>query len=176
MAGRAKRIAAGCAVVVAIPLVYGLLFYGPVLRDFWVGGILPAMVAKPQERTYEGDSADNLRSLFVAMKLYHDSEERFPEADGWMNAIQGRVRTTDMPEEEAAKKFVRPDLADSPGSFGYAMNPSVAGKYVDDIEDPDTILLFESSETGRNAHGDPDAIGLSQNPRGITVTGDLVNF
>jgi hypothetical protein len=176
MASRKKKVMLGCLVVFGIPLIYLLSLYGPPFRDFWKKGIIQAAIAPSVERAYEGDSAENLRALYTALKLYHDSEEHFPQADGWMDAIAGRIRTTDMPEEEALKKFVRPDLTDEPDQYGYALNEEVAGMYIDDIDDPAIPLLFESKVTDRNAGGDPDEIGLTSPPRGISVDGRLLNF
>ncbi len=151
------------------------LFYGPVIADLSREGILQGLLSKPQERAYLGDSEDNLRALYLGMKLYHDSEGAFPEAESWMDAIGKRVKTSDMSEDEAAKKLIRPDLRGQPDRYGYAMNVAMAGMYLEDVKDPSrTPLLFESRETGRNAAGDPVSDALSAQALAIAVDGTIL--
>lgn len=86
--------------------------------------------------------------------LYHTSEERFPEATGWMDAIEPLLNTADLKQGEAVKKLHRPDLG--AGDYGYALNSACGGKYKDDVEGKDrAILVFESKDPKRNASGDP---------------------
>ncbi len=109
---------------------------------------------RPVPKEYQGTSMDNLRALRTALMLYHTSEERFPEATGWMDAIEPLLNTADLKPGEAVKKLHRPDLA--PGDYGYALNSACGGKFKDDIDGKDkAILVFESKDPKRNAHGDP---------------------
>jgi len=60
------------------------------------------------------------------------------------------------------------------------MNDAASGKYKGDLKDPKTILIFDSSDTSRNAHGDPKKL-LPTPPRpggnlGITVDGSIVKL
>lgn len=108
-----------------------------------------------QKREYDATSEGNLRAIYNALLLYHQSEDMFPDASGWMEAAELRLNTADLKEGEAAKKLVRPDLAGQPGAFGYAFNKALSQMYKDDVKDPKTPLVFESKETSRNASGDP---------------------
>jgi hypothetical protein len=146
----------------------------------WRAGAVQAMVSPQQMREYEGTSKENLKALYTAMMLEHDSEEAFPPADQWMDAIKDRITTGDMPMAEAEKKYVNPMIQPAKkGQFGYAMNAALAGKYKDDVKNPDeTLLIFDSKETSWNAHGDPKEL-LPDPPRqggnlGITVSGKVV--
>jgi hypothetical protein len=168
MASKGRRI--GCAVVRAVVLVllaavvYVGWRFGPVLLDFWNQGFF----SSTEQRTYEGTSTQNLKALYTALRLYHDSEGQFPLASGWMDAAKDRVKAADMTPEEAMKKFVNPALgAGREGVYGYAMNDAVSGKYKDDIRDPGrTPLLFESTDTSWNAHGDPKRLTPKNRGRG----------
>lgn len=168
MAGRGRRI--GCAIMKAVGLValaalaYVGWRFGPVLLDFWNQGFF----SSTQQREYHGTSAQNLRALYTALSLYHDSEGRFPIANGWMDAAKDRVKAADMSPQEAMKKFVNPALgAGRTGVYGYAMNDAVSGKYKEDIQDPGrTPLLFESADLSWNAHGDPDRLAPKNRGRG----------
>src|SRR5262249_37738918 len=103
-----------------------------------------------------------------------------------MDAVSKFSSANDMKPGEADKKFIDPTLGDKPGEFGYAMNDAAAGKFFDpkhkvkdDFPDPKTILIFTSSDTKRNAHGDPKALAPNP-PRGdnlaITVDGTIVKL
>ncbi len=128
--------------------------------------------AATTKHDYSGTSIDNLRHLQTALLLYNDSEGQFPDSKAWMDAIENRIVTDDLNKGEAEKKLIRPDLLGQSGQFGYAMNDVCSGKYKGDVKEPNrTPLLFESTEAGRNAHGDPDKIrhGIA-----ITVDGTLL--
>jgi hypothetical protein len=125
--------------------------------------------SKPPPHAYAGDSKDNLRMMRTALLGYEESEGLFPEAGGWMDAIQNRLKTDDLKKGEGAKKLIRPDLLDQSGKFGYAINDKVGGQYHGDIKDPKTPLIFESTPTDRNAHGDPATIGKAG---GLVITVD----
>jgi len=78
------------------------------------------------ERTYNATNEGNLKALYTALMLYHDSEGQFPQAAGWMDAIKTRIQANDMKPEEAAKKLVNPLAATGAGTYGYAMNDAAS--------------------------------------------------
>jgi hypothetical protein len=130
---------------------------GRAIRDIWGTGAIQAAVGGKEMREYNATTESNLKAIHTALMLYHDSEGQFPEASGWMDAIQNRLLVNDMTGEEAAKKLVSPSLQGKTGQFGYAMNDKAGAKYKDDI-DPKMPLVFDSSDTARNAHGSPDTL------------------
>ena len=141
------------------------------LVNFWKNGTIQAIVFPPPKRTYDASNEENLKALRTALMLFHDSEDKFPDAKGWMDAIEPRITASDMAPGESQKKLIRPDLSGKTGSFGYALNLKAAGKYKDDVGDPKAILVYESKQTARNAAGDPatDRDGMA-----ITVDGTLL--
>lgn len=185
MAGKpstAKRILKFTGLILLAGLIFGAWRYGPTLYDFYKAGFFEGVLSEKELRTYQGTSKDNLRALHLALSLYHDSEGQFPHAEGWMDAIKPYIRTGDMKEEEAMKKLVNPLIRPSKdGVYGYAMNDAASAKYEEDVENPDlTPLIFDSSETGRNAHGKPEEL-LPQPERqggnlGISISGELLEF
>lgn len=169
-----KKSRKGCWVVLGLlgAVVLGAgLFYGPALKDFLkVYGI--DALRKPEKHRYDANSERNLTALYQALILHHDSEGQFPAADKWMDAIESRLRTNDLLKAEEQKKLVRPDFEGQAGKFGYAMNDAASEKYKDDIKDPaKTPLIYESKQSARNAHGDPekDLDGLA-----IAVDGTII--
>jgi hypothetical protein len=177
-----SRVLRGVVMTVGLLALIGIGYaeymVGYTVRLFLAKGIIRTVGDK--DRTYSGDNRANLKALYTAMMLQHDSEDAFPPADKWMDALKSRITTGDMQPSEAMKKFIDPSLAGRPKSFGYAMNDAVAGKYKGDVPDPDkTLLLFMSSDTSWNAHGEPKRL-LPEPPRdenlGITVSGDLVRI
>ncbi len=100
-------------------------------------------------RKYEGTSGDNLRAIHTALMLYHDNEDKFPEANGWMDAIEKQLKTNDLTVEEAAKKLQNP----ATGTFGYSINEAIAGKYKGDLKDPKVLIVYESRSGKKNDHG-----------------------
>lgn len=172
----AKRPARFVGVSLLALLLAGGFMVGPALWDIWRAGFFQ----KVAQRNYRGDSRSNLEAIYRALKLYHDSEEMFPRAEGWMEEVERRLRTYDMKPEETAKKLIRPDLWESSGRHGYALNEACAGKYIDDIGDAsNTVLVFESQPESRNASGDPEKVGLAQSDGkvlGVTATGEIVEF
>lgn len=123
------------------------------------------------KRDYVGDTEANLKALYVAAKLFHDSEDRFPAAATWMDDLASRLRTNDLTEEEAAKKLVNPDLAKGEGEYGFAMNEAAGDRFADDLP-ANTVLFFESRDLARNAHGDPakDARQPSRSGGSLAIT------
>jgi hypothetical protein len=158
-------------------IVAGGLFFlvgpGKDFRHLWRNGLIQAAVDDPgEDRKYQASREANLRSLSVALHLYEKSEGTYPTANKWMDCIGGRLRSTDMSEGEAAKKLVRPNLTHAaPNQYGYALNDAVAGKFHGDIKDANTILVFESSDLSKNAHGSPMA---QKGQKAITVGGQIV--
>ena len=61
------------------------------------------------------------------------------------------------------------------GEFGFALNDAVADKYIDDIKDKKTVLLFQSTDASWNAHGDPATIGR-KGGIGMAVDGSVVKL
>lgn len=158
----------GCSIATAI-LLFLAWFAGPPLLALGRGGFLSCA---PPKHEYSATSEQNLKAIYQAMMLYHESEGQFPEASGWMDAIDNRLKTNDLEKGEEKKKLIRPDLLGQDGKFGYAMNPAASAKYKDDIKDgAKTPLIFESKETTRNANGDPEKIrdGLA-----ISVDGTIL--
>jgi len=171
-----RRIGIGCLVVVAAIV----LLFGRTIKDLWSHGFLDAYLSPEQTRTYNATSQNNLKMLHSAMLQYHESEGQFPKSNGWMDAIRSYGAASDLAKGEAEKRFVAPSLSRKPGAFGYAMNDAASGKYKGDLKDPKTILIFDSSDTTRNAHGDPKKL-LPTPPRpggnlGITVDGSIVKL
>lgn len=139
-------------------ILFGLLFFtgaGKDVQNLWRNGTIQALLEPELKRQYAADQIGNLKAIRTALLLYHDSEGQFPQANGWMDAIEPRITASDMAGSEAKKKLVRPDLTGTPKAFGYALNDKVAGKYKDDAG-PRSILVYESHQTGRNSHGNPE--------------------
>lgn len=159
-----KGCKVGCAILGAIFLGL-ILFYGPAACDFIKAGFLER---PPDKHAYSATSEENLKAIYQAMEIYHESEGQYPDADAWMDAIQNRIKTNDLKRGEEQKKLIRPDLLGQDGKFGYAMNSAASGKYKDDIPDPSTTpLIYESKETGKNANGDP-----KENREGLAIAVD----
>jgi len=133
-------------------------FYGPTVVAFARQGFFDRL---PDKVEYSADREGNLRALHTALLSYHESEDKFPDANGWMDAIAGRLQTNDLKKGEAEKKLIRPGVA---SGFGYALNADVAGKHRLDLgEAPDgMVLVYESEDLARNASGTPPdkAVGI----------------
>jgi len=61
--------------------------YGPALYDFYRAGLLDEYLNPRELRKYQGTSIDNLKAMHLALSLYHESEERFPYGEGWMDTL-----------------------------------------------------------------------------------------
>lgn len=153
-----KRLLIGLAIIIA---ALGIWLW-PVIRVLLDKGLPQG----PEMRAYQGTNRDNLKAIYTALMLYHDNEERFPEAAGWMDAIAKQLKTNDLTPEEAQKKLYDPKT----GTYGYAINDKVAGKYKGDIPDPKTVLVFPSKTGKKNAHGD----AATANGEGIAIDGSFV--
>jgi hypothetical protein len=172
----AKTILKGIGCLAALVIAWQAYLWVPVLWDLWRAGYGQTEA----QHGYSATNQDNLRALHTALMRYHESEEKFPPADKWMDAIEPYLYTEDLKKGEEQKKLVHPMFWPPNGrDFGYALNDACAGKYKDDIKDPDnTPLVFDSKDTSRNAHGDPKKLAPAP-PReggnlGITVGGKIV--
>lgn len=151
-ANRSKRILIGCSATFVIVVTVIMLWLYPVYATFRDEGFLD----EQEMRVYSGTTSENLKAIHQALLLYHDSEGQYPQAEGWMDAAWLRLKTADMEEAEAKKKLQSPGMVGMADQYGYAFNQALSGKFVDDIKDPDnTVLIFDSSNTDWNAHGDP---------------------
>lgn len=131
------------------------IWLGPALRDLARLGVFD----RPVRRAHVGTSEENLRAIYTALMLYHQSEEMLPYAEGWMDAVAPRLRTDDLQPGAERDRLRNPLLDPGPDEYGYAMNSALSGKFLGDIEDPSrTILVFDSRDTRWNAHGDPRAL------------------
>lgn len=151
--------------VIAAIGIGACIWLWPVIRAFMKIGIPEG----PEMRQYQGTIEGNLKAIRTALVLYHENEDHFPEAAGWMDAIEKQLKTNDLTVEEAAKKLRNPA---KPSEYGYAINDAVAGKFKGDIEKPETVLVFEVAPGARNAHGDPK----TAKGQGITLNGSIVKL
>ena len=143
------------------------IWVGPVVISAKRAGLLDSIAAEKYTPSREA----NIKAIHVALNLYHDSEEQYPAANGWMDAIQPRLQRNGISKAEAQQKLVRPDLAGQVGKFGYALNSEVASKYRDDLSSKEVPLVAESRDTTRNAQmqGTPDPTFWY-----VTVSGKIV--
>jgi hypothetical protein len=175
-----RRLAMGFAGVLV--LAVGFLFLtepGKALVDIWRTGAVQAALSEPEKRKYNATTESNLKAIYTALMLYHESEGQFPEAAGWMDAIQNRITTADMEGSESKKKLMSPSLGGVEGQYGYAMNDAASKKYRDDL-DAKLPLIFDSSDASRNAHGDPSEL-LPKPPRAgqnmaVAVDGSILRL
>lgn len=185
MAGRpsrAKQILEAFGLLLLAAVIYVGWRFGPAAYDLARAGFFSEAFSSRELRKYQGTSIDNLKAMHLALSMYQESEGQFPLAEGWMDALRPYLRTDDMSEEEAKKKLISPLIKGAKaGTFGYAMNDAASGKYKEDIPDPaKTPLIFDSSDTGWNAHGKPEEL-LPKPPRqggnlGISVSGEILKF
>ncbi len=171
--GKAKKIAVGClGVFIVGGAVAWFSPFGDAARDLLGSGMLDN---KPLNAKFEGDSVARLKAMHTAAMKYHESEEKFPEKATWMDDLLPRLQTSDLAPGEAEKKLVRPDLDGKAGSYGYALNEEVAGKYKGDLKDPKAVLIFESSITSKHAAGNPAKDGL-KGGNAVTVSGEIIKL
>ena len=173
--GRArKRLLLGCGAVLAVALIAGGIFFGPTIADLYRAGFNPLHESKKKKWT--PDTEANLKALYTALKLHHESEGQYPKSGQWMEAAVKRVASATLPRHEAVKKFVDPAAGGAPGVYGFAMNDAVSEKYDQDVADrAKTPLLFQSTETAWNAHGDPAKIGRAGG-LAISVDGQIIEL
>lgn len=172
---RGSKLGIGCAALIVL-IAAGIAFTEPgrAIQDLWSRGILQELVKGTELRKYEASREANLKMLGTTLESYHKSEDAYPPAATWMDAISDRLKVNDLTTEEAAKKLVRPDLAAKADAYGYSLNKAAAGKYRGDLK-PNTILFFESKGLTRNLAGDPKADGL-RGGLGWTVEGKIVKL
>lgn len=153
----------------------GIAAFSPAGRA--IRTLLPAFLQKDVSGTeeFKGDVAARLTVMYTAADLYHQSEDAFPKAETWTDDLLARLQTQNLKPGEAEKKLKRPDLEASADKYGFAINKAVAGKYKGDIKDPQTILIFESKDTKKNAAGDPKSDG-KEGGQGVTITGKVVKL
>lgn len=174
-----KKILLGCLGFVVVVVGSAAIYYGPVIHDLW--GIIVAAVSKTEKRAYNGTNDDNLRAIRTALMLYHESEGQFPQASGWMDAVKDRIQTNDLTLDQALRKLRNPTLrSKGPDVFGYAFNDALSAKYKGDIKDPKMLLVFDSSITRWDAHGDPKLLkpksASDGGDSGITLDGTIVKL
>lgn len=164
MKRNAKRVVLGLFALCVVGLV---VWIGPVVRDLYTHGFFDSSTT----RTYHGDDTSNLKAIRTALLLYHDSEGQFPDASGWMDAIENRIEASDMSHQDSEKKLVRPEFQGQKGKYGYSMNDAASGKYKGDLHDPKMVLVFESDDTRRDAHGPASSF---KSGIGISLDGTIV--
>lgn len=164
MSTKTKRIILG---VVGAVIVGLCIWMSPLIRAL----IKVGLPSDTEQRTYSATSIENLQAIRTALLLYHDNEGQFPEASGWMEAIQPMLKTNDLSAEEAGKKLKNPSITDlKPDEFGYSLNPACSAKYKGDLPET-TILVFESpADRKRNAAGNPNS---AEGLHGITIDGNV---
>lgn len=148
-------------------VIGGGIFYGPAIVDLFP--VVRALLEKPKETKYAGSVDLNLQELHKAILLTHENEGQFPEADKWMDQVKPSIRTNEMKEEEAIKKFLDPTQEN--GHF--ALNEAVSGKYKGDLN-AKTPLLFQVASGAWNAHA-PVASAI-KGSRAIAIDGTLLNL
>ncbi len=176
-----KRLSIGCGAVFVV--LFAVLWFTGTLRDIrtlFSHGFAQAYLSPDDERKYNASTETNLKAMYTALMMYHESEGAFPLAANWMDALKNYGAASDLAKGESEKKFISPALASKVAQFGYALNDAAAGKYKGDLKDPKTPLIFDSSDTARNAHGDPKHLLPAPNRpggnRGIAVDGSILKL
>lgn len=170
------RRGAGRRTVLTILGVIVLLLVGvgiwawPTLRN--LASLLPS---NEKKQGWTPSTVKNLNALYTGMMLQHESDGQFPKSDEWMDKIIIRVRTETLKKGAEKEKFVDPAAGGADGTYGFAMNDAASEKYKDDIKDKKMPLIFQSTDTAWNAHGDPAKIGR-KGGIGIAVDGSQVRL
>jgi prepilin-type processing-associated H-X9-DG protein len=112
---------------------------------------LQAAVALPafqrsRESARKAVCLSNMKNLSLAMQMFlADNNDRFPDADRWVAALEDYVRNADVlkcPSDE------------SDAVCSYAMNSALSGASMADVFDPVfTIVFFETRHPGDNPVG-----------------------
>ena len=162
--------------VVVLALVIAAVFFGlPIYHILHGLGYFDHAEMQKYNATNDG----NLQALRKAFLAYHESEGQFPDAPKWMDEVKSRIQEGDMEKEETSKKLVNPMYPAKAGVYGYAMNDAASGKYEGDLKSS-TILIFDSSDTSWNAHGNPAKLKPANagqgGDEGITVEGKIVKL
>lgn len=155
---------------VVLVLVGAGIWAFPTLRD--LSTLLPQ---REKKIGWTPGTEVNLKALYTAMMLQHDSDGQFPQGGQWMDLLVKRVRNETLQTGAENEKFIDPVAGGKAGQFGFAMNDAAVGKYKDDIKDKNMPLIFESTDTKWDAHGDPAKIGR-KNGIGISVDGKVVRL
>jgi hypothetical protein len=168
--GAVKRTLLTILGVIAV-LVVGIgIWAWPTIRN--LATLLPSNEAK---QGWTPDTAKNLKALHTGMMLQHESDGQFPRSDKWMDEIIIRVRMETLKKGAEKEKFVDPAAGGRPGAYGFAMNDLASEKYKDDLPGKNTPIIFQSTDTSWNAHGDPARIGR-KGGIGIAVDGSQVRL
>ena len=153
-------------IFIGVPLTAAFLIWGlPIVltaNDFRKAGFFE----KTSKTEWDGDVRGNLVALHTALRLYMDSESQLPAGEGWIDAIEPRLRTADLKEGEAEKKLHDPSAG--AGQYGFAFNKAISGKHFEDLPG-DTVVLYQSQQNQRNAVGDP---AQDARPEGLGICVD----
>lgn len=174
--GRLKR---WILIGIAIAAVVVLALTAKIIRAGWVFYQHGMFDAPTGMRQYHGDRDARLKAMQAALMQYQTSEGQFPDASGWMKAIESRIQSNDMTKAQSDLKLHDPSVKGS--GWGWGFNKELSGKYIGDIKDPDTtILVYTSKNTQFNDAGDPKT-DMPNPPRdgenlGVTVSGKVVKL
>jgi|APTNR8051073442_1049403.scaffolds.fasta_scaffold00008_164 hypothetical protein len=154
---------------IGLPLLAAFLIWGlPIVQtanDFRKAGFFE----KTSKTEWDADVRGNLEALHTALRFYMDSEGMLPAGEGWIDAIEPRLRTADLKEGEAEKKIHDPSVG--VGKYGFAFNQALSGKHLDDLP-AETVVLYQSQQSQRNAVGDPAKDGRASG-LGISADGQI---
>src|SRR5690349_2498627 len=87
-----KGLKIGCGIL-GVLFLGAILFYGPVLYDFWKRGFFEKA---PEKHAYSATSEKNLRAIHQAMVQFHESEGQYPDSSKWMDAIENYIHSNDL--------------------------------------------------------------------------------
>ena len=102
----------------------------------------------------------NVKNLSLAMQMYlEDYDGRFPEADGWVEALAEYVG------DESVLKCPEDD---SEARCSYGMNAALSGRTLGEIEAPEaTVVFYETASPGDNpVGGAEDVVDPPRHPNG----------
>lgn len=178
-------------------LVIGLaIWIGPLAIAIYRNFVNPKD-AGPEEYSvqYEGSLTENLKAVYQALELVHESEGAYPPAAEWMDQAIVRLRTHDLIPGEEFKKLMDPAVGRMPNpyrtgmgptaggawAFGLAFNEEFAGKYKEDVAGyKDRPLIFVSKDSEWNAAGRPSDLApawdRTDRTWGITADGRVITL
>jgi prepilin-type processing-associated H-X9-DG protein len=146
-------------IIGAAVLVCSLAWFGSGAKPFY--NTIKHVVDQPEpsevrEATTDKSCPDRLKKLYDAAMLYASSwDDTLPPAEIWMTALRNPDQT--FGEEE----YLHCPSVSKPGEarYGYAMNSSLSGKRIGEIENKDsTPLFFDSDDLEMNARaGSPSS-------------------
>jgi hypothetical protein len=169
-AGAGKRTLLTIVGIILVLLILGGIWAWPTLRN--LATLLPT---NEKKQGWTPDTLKNLNALYTGMMLQHESDGQFPKSDQWMDKIIIRVRTETLKKGAEKEKFVDPAAGGQAGAYGFAMNDAASEKYKEDLKDKNMPLIFQSTDTSWNAHGDPAKIGRNGGI-GIAIDGSEVKL